>query len=524
MIQEGKIFFQTVFGMIENICAIAFMVVLANLTDFILQGDARHFGQYVLMATALLAVETMALYLEKRSAYRCEAAYGRRLRDQVYRGLLCRRNEDIDRPSVLNTYNSTIGELQNYISTVADYVILCITMVIAVAVMMRISSVLLVISVMLIPLAGYLNKQISNILKKKSDVIFKRKENMNYNIKQILDGFYSIKAYGLEERFTAILARDTEKLKMLEKEKDKLDAIQGRLAIALRYMPQLIIPLLGGYMCLDQQLTVGQLLAANTVIWYIIGPAESLLGMLKNRKLLQINREKIQQLTADPDKNICSNNEQGEPDAEKPAIIFSDVSFSYDGQQNVLDHTSFSIGQGEHVLLVGRSGEGKSTLVRLICGQENADSGRVIVAGKIVRIPQDPYLFSGTIRENICLGKDLKEQELREIIDAAGLEMFVSGQESGLDTMIGEEARAVSGGQRRRIALARAMAQDASIYILDEPFSELDSGMAVRLQDRLSRFLADRTVLMISHQDITDWHHPYTTYSVKGGKLWDSLL
>ena len=92
---KKKILFQTVFGMIENVCAIAFMVVLANLTDFILQGDARHFGQYVLMATALLAVETMALYLEKRSAYRCEAAYGRRLRDQVYRGLLCRRNEDI---------------------------------------------------------------------------------------------------------------------------------------------------------------------------------------------------------------------------------------------------------------------------------------------------------------------------------------------------------------------------------------------------------------------------------------------
>ncbi len=84
---------------------------------------------------------------------------------------------------------------------------------------------------------------------------------MNYNIRQILDGFYSIKAYGLEERFTAILARDTEKLKRLEKEKDKRDAIQGRLAIALRYMPQLIVP-------------------------------------------LQINREKIQQLTADLDKNI----------------------------------------------------------------------------------------------------------------------------------------------------------------------------------------------------------------------------
>ncbi|MDE7477234.1 MAG: ABC transporter ATP-binding protein/permease [Lachnospiraceae bacterium] len=523
---KKKILFQTVFGILENGCAIIFTILLADLTDFILQGDAQRFGRYVLMAAAALTVQTIMLYLEQRFAYEGEAEYGRWLRNKVYHGLLCRRSEEIDRPSVLNTYNSSIGELQNYISTVADYFILCITMVIAVVVMLQINIVLLLISVMLIPLAGYLNKQVNNILKKKSDIIFKSKENINYNIKQILDGFYSIKAYGIEERFTAILARDTEKLERLEKEKDKLNSIQGRLAIALRYMPQLIIPLLGGMMCLNQKLTVGQLLAANTVIWYIIGPLENLLEMLKNRRLLKINKEKIQRLTAhsnaEKDKKaerVCLERTQGETHTDKSAIVFHNVSFSYDGQRNVLDNISFSIDKGEHVLLVGKSGEGKSTLVKLLCGQRTADSGHIVVDGNIVFIPQEPYLFGGTIRENICLGRTIDELRLREISDAAGLQPFISDQENGLDTLIGEEACAVSGGQRRRIALARAMAQDATIYILDEPFSELDSKMSVRLQDNLSRFWADRTVLMISHQDIIDWHHPVTTYSVRGGKL-----
>ncbi len=103
---------------------------------------------------------------------------------------------------MLNIYNSSIGELQEYIASVSDYYILGITMVIAFVVMLRINIILLFASVLLIFLAEYLNKCISNLLKKKNDIIFHSKENINYNTKQILDGFYSIKAYGMEDKFT----------------------------------------------------------------------------------------------------------------------------------------------------------------------------------------------------------------------------------------------------------------------------------------------------------------------------------
>lgn len=521
-----EILFQAVAGIIENSCSILFMLVLADLTDFILQGDAEHFGQGAWLAAVLMIFQAAMSCLEYQFAYRCEAACGKWLRSRVYQGLLYRRREEIDRPGVLNTYNTSIGALQTYCSSIADYFVLCATIVAASAAMLRINTTLLFGSVLLIPFAGYLGRRVNNVLQRKEEVIVRSRENINYNTKQILDGFYSIKAYGMEDRFTAILTRDTEKLAKLEKEMDRVESIQGRLSIALQYLPKLAMLLLGGWMCLCGRLTVGQLLAANTVIWYIVSPAQSLLELLKNRRLLQPKQQKVraQMMQADAKDsvmtgNISSKSVRTNTAADKPVITFQNVSFSYDGQRRVLDDVSLDIRKGEHVLLAGRSGEGKSTLVKLLCGQCTPDSGRAQTDGKIVFIPQEPYLFSGTLRENICLGSAVGESRLRQIVDAAGLEAFVNAQKYGLDTRIGEEGTSVSGGQRRRIALARAMAQDAAVYVLDEPFSELDSETSASVQDRMSRVLSDRAVVMISHQDITDWHHAYTTYHIGGGKL-----
>ena len=198
-----------------------------------------------------------------------------------------------------------------------------------------------------------------------------------------------------------------------------------------------------------------------------------------------------------------------------PTLAFEDVHFAYPGgRRPAHDGISFEVGAGERVGIVGASGAGKSTIVRLLMRFDDPQRGRVLLGGQDLRtldraalrarfgvVNQDTYLFHGTAAENIRFGKpDASDAEVEAAAQAANAHGFIARLPQGYDTVIGERGIRLSGGQRQRIAIARALLRDAPILLLDEALSSVDAENEAVIQDALARLMGGRTVLIMAHR------------------------
>ena len=197
-------------------------------------------------------------------------------------------------------------------------------------------------------------------------------------------------------------------------------------------------------------------------------------------------------------------------------VEFEDVTFRYneDSDQNTLQNISFKVEPGQTIAIVGRSGSGKSTLVKLIQGLYHPTQGRVYVDGHDIRhvspqslrsqlgvVPQECFLFSGTITENITLHRpDYSLEEVVEVAKLAEAHTFVQSMPLGYNTKVGEHGSSLSGGQRQRVAIARALLGGPRILVLDEATSSLDTESERRFQHNLAQISRDRTTFIIAHR------------------------
>ncbi|MCC6177901.1 MAG: ABC transporter ATP-binding protein [Chloroflexi bacterium] len=198
-----------------------------------------------------------------------------------------------------------------------------------------------------------------------------------------------------------------------------------------------------------------------------------------------------------------------------PELAFDHVSFAYPGRRTeVLRDVSFALEHGETLAVVGPSGAGKSTLVWLLLRFFDPGAGRVLLGGHDVRelsldvvrrqiavVAQDTYLFHGTVRENLLVGKgDATQEQLEAAARTANAHDFIMALPAGYDTVVGERGARLSGGQRQRIAIARALLRDAPILILDEALSSVDAENEALIQQALDRLQVGRTTLVIAHR------------------------
>ncbi|EMA42512.1 ABC transporter ATP-binding protein [Halococcus saccharolyticus] len=211
------------------------------------------------------------------------------------------------------------------------------------------------------------------------------------------------------------------------------------------------------------------------------------------------------------------------PERVDGRVTFDDVTFGYEDGEPVISNLSLDVDPGETIGLAGPTGAGKSTLLKLIPRFHDTDAGAVSVDGTDVReydiqalresigiVEQNPYLFSGTVRENIAYGttdaldtaleEGSTDEQVREAAMAAEAHEFITDLPEGYDTQIGERGVKLSGGQRQRIAIARALLNDPAIIVLDEATSDVDTETEERIQQSLARLTADRTAFVIAHR------------------------
>jgi len=200
----------------------------------------------------------------------------------------------------------------------------------------------------------------------------------------------------------------------------------------------------------------------------------------------------------------------------KPVTIeFKDVEFVYPGADDAaITGFNMTLQPNETVALIGKSGSGKTTVTNLMLRTLDPQKGQILFDGvpeedlsldwirqQIALVPQDPFLFFGTIRDNLLIAKDdATDEELMAAVTAAELKEFVDSSPQGLDTMVGDQGAALSGGQAQRLAIARAILKGAPIVVLDEPTSQIDVETEALLNRALERLTENKTVLLIAHR------------------------
>ncbi len=270
----------------------------------------------------------------------------------------------------------------------------------------------------------------------------------------------------------------------------------------------------GAYLIADQKISMGALIAAVILSGRAMGPLASVAGILT--KFSQ-SKEALDRL------NALMKSPVERPDGQafismpvmKGRIEFKDVVFRYPHQKNpALNGVSFTIEPGEHVGVIGAVGSGKTTIERLILNLYQPDSGSVQIDGVDVRqidpadlrrnvgvVQQTPYLFFGSVRENLTLGHEsVPDSAVLRAAELSGVMNFLRDSEAGLDTQVGERGESLSGGQRQAIAIGRALLYDPPLLLLDEPTASIDPGSEKRLYTHLKELIKGKTILLVTHK------------------------
>ena len=259
---------------------------------------------------------------------------------------------------------------------------------------------------------------------------------------------------------------------------------------------------LGSYLIVQGKLTAGQFVSFITALIMLYTPIK---GLGNNAKSMTTCLCAMERVVSKLDKKsgiIDKPDAINFPDF-KDKITFENINFEYKKDKPVLKNISFEVPKGETIALVGNSGGGKTTIVNLlkIDGVSINDIKLNDLREHIAIVFQDNFLFEGTIRDNILLGKlDATEAELHNAIKNSYLEDFINSLENGLDTQIGERGVLLSGGQKQRIGIARAFLKNAPILILDEATSALDNQAEHIVQQAIDNLMKDRTVFVIAHR------------------------
>lgn len=414
---------------------------------------------------------------------------------------------------LMNRISEDVSRVRMYIGPAIMYGVGLITLfLMVIPYMFYINPTLTFYSLLPLPLLSLSIYLVNNVINKRSEEIQKSLSGLSTFVQEAFSGIRVIKAFIREEDIKREFTEASEEYRGKSLKLAFVQALFFPLIMALIGLSVIITVYVGSLEVFKGNISAGNiaefLIYVNMLTW----PVTSLGWITSIIQRAAASQKRINEFLETENDIVSTENLEQEL---KGDLEFENVSFTYpDSGVKALRNVTFGVASGESIAIIGTTGSGKSTIANLICRMYDATNGQIKIDGKLISaystsslrsqigyVPQDVFLFSDTIGENIAFGlQDSDEQKINQAAADADLLENLSQFPNGLETRVGERGITLSGGQKQRVSIARAIAREPNILILDDALSAVDTKTENAILNAMARIMKNRTSVIISHR------------------------
>ncbi len=491
---------------------------LGRAVDTGVNGDLKSFGQVCLVLLVTMMTSEVAFYLRYRTAHGTAECVSFDLRraavDRLSRSTVA-AIEQRHSGDYVSRLSSDMTLVRNMVAV--DFVLsfrAAITFVVTLVFMLRLSWKVTILSMTVGPIITAVASRLGEPMRQHTEAVQKHTSEVNSLAQDAVGGIVITKAFGLRRHLARRFGASSDRVAGSGVDLATSQGVMNGAVGFLSLLPFFILFGVGGYETVHGRLTLGSLITILNLMNNLTWPLESMGQYLAKIKAGLSAASRVFELL-DLSAERRGGQELTKVGPADYALELDDLSFGYSADRSVFDHLSLRVRTGETVAIVGPSGGGKSTLLSLLLGLRQPQSGVIrfygrpaqeLALGSIRRlmayVPQEPSLFPITIAENISLGRAdaANTTELRAAADKAFADEFISALPQGYNTLLGEQGVGLSGGQKQRISLARAVLKNAPILLLDEATSALDTESEARVHAAIEALRQGRTTIIVAHR------------------------
>jgi ATP-binding cassette, subfamily B, putative efflux pump len=409
-----------------------------------------------------------------------------------------------------------------------------IVLLFVIMVMVTLNVKLAILSVVMVGVQFILAHFLSKRFKQSTRNMMKYRSIMSGFIFEKIQGAFLSKLFAAEKRDKEELNQHLHHFDRLTDNHAKINAVMLALVNVLSDMTPFIVAIVASLFVIDGSLTIGSLIAFFAYVDKMRSPVAALVNAYPAITEGSVALGRIFDFFHTPS-TIIEKENPVPLNQFTQSIKLNNVTFSYDGKNNIINNVSLTLEKGKTYAFVGESGGGKSTILQLLLRMYDATKGEVLIDGVNIKdysmaslreqmgiVTQDNFLYSTSIKDNIKLAKlDASDEEIYTAAKKAFAHDFISALPNGYDTEIGERGVKLSGGQKQRVALARVFLKNPSIIILDEATSALDNESEKLVQESINQFENDKTIIMIAHR-LSTILNADMIFVVKNGRIIES--
>ena len=506
---------------------------MGKITDAAVQSDLSRLKGLLPIGAALILLSVASAYLNEYLQTVAVNTVKRDIKARLYKHILLLTTKNIvKQPSgqLLSHFTSDIHSMDGVLGTsLLGLIKLPILSISVFIYLIQISWQLSLLTLIVAPIAVFAGAFFGLLLRRNSRKILKLAGDTNSLLNETFWGFFVIRSFTLEKLFYIKYRSQNQELYSLELKDAKLRGWFHAGGDALGTLVFMVSLCLGAMFVLNKSISVGSLVSFVNLTNHLIYPLTGLAGLWAGFQRSISAAERISSVLEQPTESADLPGDSLQEKTLK-SIQFVNLTFSYDGINNIFDHFNLQIPAGKLVAIVGPSGAGKTTLFNLLQGIYKPQSGSILLDNRSTLtysaaelrscfgyVPQETFLFEGTIKANLQLARpDLEDADIQQAAIIANIHAFIMSLPDGYDTEIGERGVRLSGGQKQRMAIARAILKEAPILLLDEATSALDSETELQVQQALDRLMNNRTTLVIAHRLSTVQHADWILVMDKG--------